>query len=131
MRLDAGRMRRGMVWLVVARIALAVVGVGFSGRGLVPPWARFAPQPRPRVLQGPPHPLFLDLYRSLAFSPDGKTLPSGGGVIKLWDVASGQHTFIHTGDRVASYSVAFSPDGKTLASGYWDGKIRLWDMPAA
>ena len=80
---------------------------------------------------------------SVAFSPDGQTLASGGEdrTIILWDTATGEHTrtlarptgpfvgptdtlFGHT-DTV--YSVAFSPDGKTLASGSEDSTVILWD----
>lgn len=88
---------------------------------------------------------------SIAFSPDGKTLVSGGcgkitqradsssqlsdvcgrGEIRFWDVATrqllGQSVAAHDDDVM---SVAFSPDGKTLASssGQSDGKIKLWDV---
>ncbi|MBV8268791.1 MAG: hypothetical protein JO252_20885, partial [Planctomycetaceae bacterium] len=74
--------------------------------------------------------------RSMAFSPDGKTLAAGysGGVV-LWDVAAGQRL----GDEPLPVregivgGVAFSPDGKTLAAGYSGfgvGGVVLWDVAA-
>ncbi len=66
---------------------------------------------------------------SVAFSPDGKTLATGGNFnIELWDVATGKRLHELTGHEVAVYTVAFSPDGKTLASGSSDRTIRLWDV---
>ncbi len=71
-----------------------------------------------------------DEARSVAFSPDGKLVASGGrdDLILLWNVATGQPVGEplrgHTGWVDA---VAFSPDGKLLASASEDGTIRLWD----
>jgi len=68
--------------------------------------------------------------RSLAFSPDGRTIASGSfdNTIKLWDAAGGNEIRTLEGQSGSVWSVAFSPDGRTLASGSEDGTIRLWQM---
>ena len=68
-----------------------------------------------------------DSIASVAFSPNGKTLASGGfdGSVRLWDVTSAQpvggSVMRHT-DWVRA--VAFSPDGKILASGGRDSAVQ-------
>ena len=66
---------------------------------------------------------------SVAYSPDGKLLASGGsdGVIKLWHVPTGSELRALSGHADAVRSVAFSPDGKVIASGSADQTIILWD----
>jgi WD40 repeat protein len=70
--------------------------------------------------------------RSVAFSPDGKSLVSGSfdNTIKLWDVETGTELRTLTGHSDPVWSVAFSPDGKTLASGSYDQTVKLWDVAA-
>ena len=67
---------------------------------------------------------------SVAYSPDGRTLASGGfGKISVWDVATGERLKIFTGHvKDPVHSVAYSPDGRTLASGCRDSTIILWNL---
>lgn len=69
-----------------------------------------------------------DSVLSLAFSPDRKTLASGGRdeTIKFWDVASGTLLRTLDADTGRVGSVAFSLDGKTLVS--LGEHIKLWDV---
>jgi serine/threonine protein kinase/WD40 repeat protein len=68
---------------------------------------------------------------AVAFSPDSKTLATGGydGTLKLWDASGGapKRTF----DYASSFidSIAFSPDGSLVACGGAgpDGEVKVWD----
>ena len=72
----------------------------------------------------------LDSVRSVSFSPDGQTLASGSddGMVRLWDVNTGETLRTLRGHLDSVRSVSFSPDGQTLASGSWDRTVRLWDV---
>jgi WD40 repeat protein len=67
---------------------------------------------------------------SVAFSPDGRYLASGGSdkQVKVWNAATGQ--LVRTlGEHAKTVRcVAFSPDGRYLASASWDGTIKVWDF---
>ena len=67
---------------------------------------------------------------SLAFSPDGKVLATGGRrMLRLWEVASGKLKATLEVPEEGGWvgHVAFSPDGKMLATGGGHSALRLWD----
>lgn len=66
---------------------------------------------------------------SLASSPDGKLLASGGldSHVTLWDVATGKIHSELVGHRAVVNAVAFSPKGNFIASGDVEGVIKVWE----
>lgn len=73
---------------------------------------------------------------TVALSPDGRTLATGGGqwatadCVRLWDTKTGKlrHTLRDRRDDGAVVSIAFAPDGRTVAYGC-EGAVRLWSVP--
>jgi WD40 repeat protein len=79
------------------------------------------------VLSFPTHEVYV---ASVAFSPDGRQLATGGwdNQARLWDATTGEPLLnlplFHNSDV---WCVAFSPDGKRLASGSADQTVKVWD----
>lgn len=67
---------------------------------------------------------------TLAISPDGKTLITGGEdkTLRAWNSKTGQQTWQFTAQEIFS-CVRFSNKGEFAIATNWDGKVRIWHLP--
>jgi len=66
---------------------------------------------------------------SVAFSPDGARVVSGGAdnAARIWDIKAGRCIFILRGHTGNVRSVAWSLDERVIGTGSRDATVRLWD----
>lgn len=67
---------------------------------------------------------------SVAITPDGSTIVSGlnNGIIKLWDIQTGQLLRSLTGHTESVRAVTVTPDGSKVVSGSADKTMKIWDI---
>ena len=86
---------------------------------------------RPLLQEGCPVVAHTAELLSVAFSPCGKMLATGGndGWVILWDARTGKAVQVMQGySHKVSSSVTFSADGARVASGSNGGSLRVWDV---
>ncbi len=67
--------------------------------------------------------------RSLSWSPDGRSIASGGdygdNTVQVWDAETGRLRFTHTA-QYRIFAAPFSPIAPLIASGSFDGSVQVW-----
>jgi WD40 repeat protein len=124
--LAATQQRSSAKWkirLLIGAIVCAALGVGAYYMAVRWVGADFSAKPR-AILGGHP-----GAVRAVVFEPSGRTVISGadGGMIRFWEVETGQDLGAIDSRQKSVYALALTPDGQTLASGGADGTIKIWD----
>ena len=79
----------------------------------------------------------LSVPRSVAFSPEGKTLATSDATeVILWDASNGIRLFTLAGESIGATTgihlgvgqISFKPDGKHLAVANMDGLSKVWEL---
>src|SRR5678809_1117981 len=68
---------------------------------------------------------------SLVFSPEGieQIHPgSGDGTVKVWEISDDKEVLTLKGHTSRVFSAAFSPDGQRVVTGSLDETARIWDV---
>ncbi|MBI1917060.1 MAG: WD40 repeat domain-containing protein, partial [Planctomycetes bacterium] len=71
-----------------------------------------------------------DRLYTVVFSPDGRTLATGGKSLRLWEVVTGKERRQLRGHDGPITLVDFSPDGRLLVSSSQDRTALVWDLTA-
>jgi WD40 repeat protein len=72
----------------------------------------------------------FDAATAFAFSPDGRTVATGGtdSTVRIWELATGQQRFKLDGHLGLVAGLTYTPDGKTLISGAVDSTALCWNI---
>ena len=66
--------------------------------------------------------------RAVAWSPDGRSIVSGGDdrIARIWDAETGEQIHLLEGHRRSILSAAWSPDGRGIVTASSDNTARIW-----